>query len=68
MNDLTFWSLIIILFIIGFAGSKPIQWYKYRLLYYKRIIWRAFGRCHRCGKKLDYTTKGRPICPNIYCR
>ncbi len=35
----------------------------YRLRYVRRSIWLFFGCCHRCHSRLNYTTKGRPICP-----
>ena len=40
----------------------------YRIRYWKRVVWRGlFGRCHRCGYRLNYTANGRGICTNIYC-
>lgn len=35
----------------------------YKWFYYKRKIWRFFGYCEKCGEKMNYTTSGRPICP-----
>lgn len=37
---------------------------QYRLKYYKRRLWLFLGKCPRCGCPVNYTTKGRPICPN----
>jgi len=35
----------------------------YKLRYWRRAVWRFFGRCHKCNGALNYTSKGRPICP-----
>ena len=40
-----------------------IQYFNYKLIYFKRKIWRFFGFCHRCNTRMNYTTTGRPICP-----
>lgn len=36
----------------------------YRLRYWKRKLWHLFGRCPKCNGAVNWTTKGRPICPD----
>jgi len=35
-----------------------------RLRYYWRKLCLALGVCPNCGTMVNWTTKGRPICPN----
>jgi len=40
-----------------------MQKLRYRLRYWKRAIWLFFGFCHKCNTRLNYTTRGKPVCP-----
>ena len=68
MSNTVFSLSVIGLLGLGVVLTKGTQWCKYRLLYLKRVLWNAFGRCHKCGSALNYTPKGRGICTNIDCR
>jgi predicted amidophosphoribosyltransferase len=41
-----------------------MQKIKYRLNYLLRRIALGLGLCPRCWQRVNYTTTGRPICPN----
>jgi len=41
-----------------------VQKLYYKLKYYKRLILNFFGLCSICYNQLNYTSKGRGICPN----
>jgi len=41
---------------------KELSPYKFK--YWKGKTYNFFGRCEKCGAKLNYTGKGRPVCPN----
>ena len=49
----------LVLLILGLKVSYP---YKYR--YMRGKLYNFFGRCEKCGAKLNYTSKGRSVCPN----
>ncbi len=36
---------------------------RYRLRYWYRWLCRALGFCPICGTRLNWTSSGRPICP-----
>jgi len=68
MSDMSFWIVTIVLIALGVLLTEKPQWLIYKQAYLKRIIWNAFGRCHKCGHPLSYTPKGRGICTNGECR
>jgi hypothetical protein len=39
------------------------QQFSYRWNYVVRCFWRFFGRCPHCHGPVNYTMRGRPICP-----
>lgn len=55
-----------LLLTLGLAAAlfafKELSPYKYR--YARRKLYNFFGRCEKCGAKLNYTGKGRGVCPN----
>ncbi len=40
-----------------------LQKLKYKLRYWRRCVLLAFGRCPKCRARVNWTTTGRPICP-----
>lgn len=45
--------------------GTPFMWkLRYRLNYWKRVILLAIGLCPKCTTRVNYTSTGRPICPN----
>lgn len=40
-----------------------IQKLRYRARYLLRIVATTLGLCPKCWTHVNYTTKGRPICP-----
>lgn len=54
------------LFALGLTAAvlafKELSPYKFR--YVRRKLYNACGRCEKCGSKLNYTGKGRAVCPN----
>lgn len=36
----------------------------YRLRYWRRTILLSVGLCPKCWQRVNFTTKGRPICPD----
>ncbi len=43
---------------------KLKQFFHYRFIYWRNQIFRAIGLCPHCGQSVNFTTKGRQICPN----
>jgi predicted amidophosphoribosyltransferase len=41
-----------------------MQKLKYKFNYWKRKILLALGVCPKCWSQVNYTPKGRAICPN----
>lgn len=37
---------------------------RYKLAYLRRVILLTAGFCPKCYTRTNYTTQGRPICPN----
>ena len=68
MSDMVLIGLIAGLVLTGFMVSKGKQWCSFKLRYYKRILWNAFGVCPRCGHRMSYTSTGRGICTNGNCK
>ena len=49
-------DLLLVLFAYG--------WREYKLRYFKRVIWLAFGYCPRCNCKVNWTRNGHAVCPD----
>lgn len=43
--------------------QELVRVFGYRMGYYRRKLYGLFGFC-QCGSRLNYTTKGRGICPS----
>jgi predicted amidophosphoribosyltransferase len=41
-----------------------MQKLKYKLNYWKRKLALAIGLCPKCWQRVNFTSAGRPICPN----
>jgi hypothetical protein len=52
-----------ILLCVAIYIAAPV-WWNYKLLYFKRKIWIAFGFCPRCNCRVNFDRTGRALCPS----